>query len=396
MNKVFTQIYLQNFKLFESRVSFDNLRMLNLITGINGRGKSSFLQALILFAQSVRKNENSKMLILNDEDRGIMLGTAEDLKNNKVSISKSVDVEFVFNDQTVIYSMLANSKSDKELPIMLRLIDNQGVEHVFDKGEEWLNMVPKQQEGYSFVGDIFSSLQYVSASRIEPSLSYESNSPDKVLPKATNVVCVLDKHKDLTAPESYLKALKAVMPSFARVEDADISIMGQVEYWLGEMFGETRVQTNYVSEVDKFTMQYRTVGKTNYFKPTNVGYGYSYVLPILVAGLVAKQGSVLIVENPESHLHPQAQSVVAKFLACTALSGVQVFVESHSEHILNAFRVLVKQRVLDGDSLSVKFFDRAYNEKYYKEITVGKDGDLSEWPDYFFDQEERDLNILLQ
>ena len=391
-----SSIKLQNFKLFEHCVSFDNLRALNLITGINGRGKSSFLQALILFAQSVRKNENSKVLILNDEERGIMLGTVEDLKNSSVSISRSIDFEFVLDGKTIAYSLIPQSKSDKELSLTMILSDIDANKMVFGHDEEWLNMIPKKRSDCSVLGDVFSSLQYVSASRIEPSLSYDSNYSDKVLPKATNVVCVLDNNKGETAPEQYLEALRRVIPSVVRLENPDISINGQVEFWLSEMFGETRVQTNYVSEVDKYTMQFRTIGKTSYYKPTNVGYGYSYVLPILVAGLVAKQGSVLIVENPESHLHPQAQSVVAKFLACVALSGVQVFVESHSEHILNAFRVLVKQNVLCDDSLSVKFFDSAYRDKYYKEIIVGNDGGLSEWPDYFFDQEERDLNILMQ
>lgn len=393
---MFTAIRLQNFKLFEHKVSFDNLRALNLITGINGRGKSSFLQALILFAQSARKNENTKVLILNDEERGIMLGTAEDLKNSGVSIMKSIDFEFVLDSNTIAYSLTPQSKSDKELPLTMVVRDIDGNKMEFGKDEEWLNMIPKKTTNSLALGDIFSSLQYISASRIEPSLSYDSNYSNKVLPKATNVVCVLDNHKGETVPERYLNTLKKIMPFFIRLEDPDISINGQVEFWLTEMFGETRVQTNYVHEVDKYTMQFRTIGKTNYYKPTNVGYGYSYVLPILVAGLVAKQGSVLIVENPESHLHPQAQSVVSKFLACVALSGVQVFVESHSEHILNAFRVLVKQEVLCENSLSVKFFDSTYKDNYYKEILVGNDGSLSEWPDFFFDQEERDLNILLQ
>lgn len=393
---MFNNIRLQNFKLFQTQVCFDNLRPLNLITGINGRGKSSFLQALILFSQSVRKNENSKVLVLNDEDRGIMLGTADDLKNNNVSISKSVSVEFGWEDNTVSYTLAPQGKSDKELPLALQIIDSDGKVEVFGHDDEWLNMVPKQKKDSLTLGNVFASLQYISASRIEPSLSYDSDSPNQVLPKATNVVCVLDNHKGVTASKSYLEALVRVLPSFARKEDSDISIIGQVEYWLSEMFGDTKVQTNYISEVDKYTMQFRTIGKPNYFKPTNVGYGYSYVLPILVAGLVAKQGSVLIVENPESHLHPQAQSVITKFLTCIALSGVQVFVESHSEHILNAFRVLVKQDVLCGEDLSVKFFDSAYGDKYYKEICVANDGSLSEWPDYFFDQEERDLYILLQ
>ncbi|MBK9636389.1 MAG: AAA family ATPase [Bacteroidetes bacterium] len=89
-----------------------------------------------------------------------------------------------------------------------------------------------------------------------------------------------------------------------------------------------------------FTLKY-TFNKKNDFTPTepfsaeNVGFGLSYALPIIVAALSSSENSLILVENPEAHLHPRGQSQLAKLLALAAQSGVQIIIETHSEHIIN-------------------------------------------------------------
>ncbi|PTS94473.1 hypothetical protein DBR27_17750 [Flavobacterium sp. HMWF030] len=135
-------------------------------------------------------------------------------------------------------------------------------------------------------------------------------------------------------------------------------------------------------------------GSFNYHKPTNVGYGFSYILPILVSGLISKPGEIMIIENPEAHLHPFAQSVIAKFLTLVALKGVQVIIESHSEHILNGLRISVFEDVISSQDLSVLYFDRDGDEPFIK-IEMNSDGGIRNWPKDFFDQSTKDLNYLL-
>ncbi|MCR2307254.1 AAA family ATPase, partial [Salmonella enterica] len=67
---------------------------------------------------------------------------------------------------------------------------------------------------------------------------------------------------------------------------------------------------------------------------------------------------MLIIENPESHLHPAGQSLMGKLCSIAANNGVQLIVESHSDHFLNGIRVAVKQKVVAADDVKVFFLQR--------------------------------------
>lgn len=132
------------------------------------------------------------------------------------------------------------------------------------------------------------------------------------------------------------------------------------------------------------------------YKPANIGFGYTYILPIVISGLLAAPGELLIVENPEAHLHPRAQSKLTRFLAQVAQCGVQVIIESHSEHILNALRICVKNNdfsIVDKD-VSVLYFQDSEDQPVVR-IPINPDGSVDDWPEDFFDQAEKDLQQLI-
>lgn len=386
------EIKIKNFKLFEEQVAFGNLRALNLLTGINGRGKSSFLQSMLLMNQSIRANENTKSLVLKGDN--INIGTTDDAKNSNNSITEPIVFTFYNHDGEYEYSFASQGKNDGMIPIGMFKGNLKHMRIEADIKDEWYNFMPIRLEKNLPLGRTFKDLQFISAGRIEPQSRYEAGPTDRVIPIASNFVCVLCNHKEDTVRDMYLDALEEVLPSWKHKVDAgDISLEGQVEWWLTKMFGETKVDARYVKDVELYTLQFKTQDRQGWFKPTNVGYGYSYVLPVLVAGLIAQEGDILIIENPEAHLHPQGQSMIAKFLACVALSGVQVFIETHSEHILNSIRVLMRQETLTPDDVSVKYF--LDSDNYFEEIIIDERGAVKNWQKGFFDQEERDLDILL-
>ena len=140
-------------------------------------------------------------------------------------------------------------------------------------------------------------------------------------------------------------------------------------------------------------------GYTNEMKPVNTGFGISYVLPVVVAILKARKGDIVVIENPESHLHPKGQSVLGRMVALAAQDGVQFIVETHSDHVINGVRVAVKNGNLSPSKVKIFYFDRVLEkrEQYseVEEIRLDKNGELSNYPKGFLDEWSEQLMQLI-
>lgn len=391
---MFTRINIGNFKLYKDTVSFDNLRSVNILTGVNGRGKSTFLQVLLLMKQTILQNNRNSFLLLNGDY--IQLGNAFDVKNINVSRKDSVSLEFYIKDYSVHY-LFHVDENERNLKIFTCFLsDDKGniLSPMFIEKENehpLINLLPYAKGMPAFN---FDRIQYISAERIGPKLYYSLHDKGIIGAKGEYAVCQFHLHKSDVLPDKYFDELENIFYNI-NTEEVDKTIGGQAEFWLSKMFARTTIDTKYVEEANVVTLKISTVQNgTNRMKPTNVGFGYTYVFPILVAGLISKPGDTLIIENPEAHLHPAAQSIIGKFLALISQMGVQVFIETHSEHILNSFRVLIAQEAFDKDDINIMFFDEG-TENYYTPIEVNEKGKITNWPLYFFDQSERDLNIIL-
>jgi predicted ATPase len=136
-------------------------------------------------------------------------------------------------------------------------------------------------------------------------------------------------------------------------------------------------------------------GNGRKFKAYHVGFGYSYIMSIVVTALIAKPGNVVIIENPEAHLHPLAQLHLTYMLARLAARQVQVYVETHSDHILNGLRLaaLKDEYAITTDDLRIYFFD---NDFSVKSLKVEPNGKIRNWPSGFFDQINSELGEILK
>jgi len=92
-----------------------------------------------------------------------------------------------------------------------------------------------------------------------------------------------------------------------------------------------------------------------FVRPKNIGSGISYLTAILIVCLAAKKGQVIIVENPEIHLHPKAQSKIGEFLAFVASKGIQIIIETHNDHIINRFRYEVYKGNLKSNQIIIHY-----------------------------------------
>ncbi|TAD98023.1 MAG: DUF3696 domain-containing protein [Bacteroidetes bacterium] len=407
-----TEIRLKNFKCFREETVFP-LAKINLLTGINGRGKSTLLQSLLLMKQSVEYNPHTDEIILNGNC--VNLGTGEDIKNKFSTDSEQTFsycdsnfcLNYIFSNQKLNYINLhifrnrgvynenqiivAKLKKDDKNKILVSYHVNSkdifiekkfpfyGFENLFFS-EFLIDNLRKSDESDSLksvnsivmsdLPNMWKKIHYIAADRLG-SQEYYKKMP---LPK---FVSLDRKGENLASILSYFKnenkdVLSNTSELLSKILDSPVIV---------------KIQDN-IPHIIPLTFE--IFGKE--YNPNNVGFGYSYALPIIVSGLIAKKGEILIIENPEAHLHPKAQSELTKFLAKVASKGVQVFIESHSEHILNGLRVAVLQKDIEisHQDLNILYFKNDLQEPFVK-LNVEKNGKIKHWVDGFFDQQEQDL-----
>jgi len=131
---------------------------------------------------------------------------------------------------------------------------------------------------------------------------------------------------------------------------------------------------------------------------THVGVGVSQVVPILVMCLVAEPDTTIVIEQPELHLHPKVQTLLADFFLSTAMLGKQIIVETHSEYIINRlrFRAAAAQEDTISRLLQIYFVDKKDGASVFRTVDVNKYGAITDWPDGFFDQSQTEAEEILR
>lgn len=339
-------VVLSGFKSFVNQNI--KIKKLTLLTGLNNSGKSSVIQAIRMLQLAYK---GSSPLITGH-------GDVNDLRSKHISLNESIILTLNYIDGrsgTLELSGRFNSK-----PSICPEIIYVGANRV---GPQAYLPVNTSLESYPFIGD---SCEYV----YDFINKYEGSGyliPDGV------------KH-DAAQGNTFTYAL---------------------EGWLHEIAPgiDFKFSTNYKADV--------SYGEFNKYRPANVGFGLSYTLPIIAATLasVAKpkatdvewirdweirkniNGNFLIMENPEAHLHPKGQTAMGIMIAKAAASGVQVIVETHSEHVMDGIRIAVKDGVLPHDEVLFHYFSSS--SEGITEIETPKideNGKVEFWPNGFFDQ----------
>ena len=175
-------------------------------------------------------------------------------------------------------------------------------------------------------------------------------------------------------------------------------LLHQTESWMGKIVCPTQIDAEWFPNTSVTRLRFKTPGlRTEWTRAPNAGFGISYALPIIVAALRAESGGLLLVENPEAHLHPAGQSAIGGFLAQIADDGVQVVLETHSDHVLNGIRVAVAEgtAALNPEQAAIHFF-RAEDDggPTVESMELRRTGELTTWPAGFFDQAQIDLAAL--
>lgn len=345
---------------------------LNLCFGMNGMGKSSLLQAMLLLRQSQQKGVLANKGLLVGGGDLVSIGAGRDVFYQYAGKNDLLEFEIhTAEGRAYAWSFSFDAGSDI-LPL---------AEHSGEDGGDVPNL-----EKLALFNERFS---YLSADRLGPRRVYSKS------------VYEISRNRSIGMRGEYAVHYLSQFGMRERVDFKRLQHPGaqsdrlyhQVAAWLGDICPGTRLVIEDIKGADllKLAFQFETKGGyTNEFSPLNVGFGLVYALPVVVALLRAQPGDLLLLENPESHLHPKGQSSIGRLLAAAGAHGVQIFCESHSDHIINGVRVAVKEGLIHRDDLSIYYFSRnVHGEEHCSEITeigVDRQGELSCYPEGLLDE----------
>ena len=364
---------IENFKCLK-KATLD-LGSLTLLAGTNGSGKSTLIQAFLLLRQSWQQD------LLQDGQLA--------LNGDLACIGSGQDALFEEADPEIIRFELGWD-------------DDYRADWRF-KYEHFRRVLFPEGSGFPKSGALDSRTPfsrdfcYLSADRVPPSSFFSMSVP------------AVEGHRHLGArgefTAHFLTAFRnehLSCPELRRRPEPD-QLLLQVEAWLNVIRPGIRLDVKHHDFMDtvELAFQFR-IGRQfgGRFRTTNVGFGLTYVLPVITALLSAPPGGLVVIENPEAHLHPRGQSQIGALCALAASAGIQVIVETHSDHILNGIRIAAREGRLDPDKVAIHFFSaKDDHSEISPEILSPKldaDGRFDQWPSGFFDEWDRALDKLLE
>jgi len=370
-----TRIELSHFKCF-SELSLP-LSPLTLLTGKNASGKSSVIQSLVLLSQTMCEQEWANHLLLNGES--ISLGTVADVVD-QLSGRFKIEIGLHFTDRKIRWFFSAQRL---QMSMDLDAISVDGGPPTASTLVRRL-VSPTHHAGFVDYTEKIRDLTYITAERIGPREVYALRDAHilKVGTKGELAASVLFHGADQLVSESLV--LPESLPT----------LYHQVQARMQTFFPGAAFDLQRVANTNSLLLGLRSSDATEFFRPINVGFGLTQVFPIVVAALAFPPGSILAVENPEVHLHPAGQAQMGVFLALVANSGVQVIVETHSDHLLSGVRRAVKSQIISTDQVAINYF-RARDEApdQVASLMIDRNGNIDSWPDGFFDQFDKDASF---
>ncbi len=378
-------IRIQNFKSHkDTTIEFGKLTVL---CGSNGVGKSSSTQLLLLLREAYLKDRSFNILDL--KSNPVKIGTVSDAIY-QFGQYDGFSLELLFdNDQKSVFHYESLSESDNLKSFIKLNIEKSTIDFESLSNESLFN----------------ENFQYISAARLSPQIQYPKD--DKVV-DVFKQISVIDGNAEFFVHFLDRYRNNEVIEEICILDDNRFSdLMSQVIAWEKLISEGVNIEIEDAGKLGfllryNFATEIGTTKKTKSFEATNVGFGLSYVMPILVAILSANKGALLIIENPEAHLHPKGIAKLTELICIASQAGIQIVVETHSDHVLNGILVQCKKfenfnKGIDKENVSIYQFERKDSEHKSNAINIEvlNNGVLKTQPDDFFDQIEKDLNSLM-
>lgn len=430
-----TSIEFSNFKAWKALGKM-RLAPITGLFGANSSGKSSVLQFLLMLKQTADNPDRKLVLHLGDERSLVSLGSVADVAYAHASkpefdftIAWALDQEISFTDpetertQAFVSDHLqlkSNLRTDTKGKLFVQeltysvgdddiSLKKDGKDYKLSttakrfrfkraRGRQWPLPGPVRFYGFAdehrtyhqnagFLADLelefeklLSNIYYLGPLREVPRRDYPwtGGDPADMGRRGENAIAAI-----LSARQQGVKIARGKGKKQLTLEE-------YVAHWLKEL---GLIQSFRVVEIAKGARIYRVKVKKDAHSPevllTDVGFGVSQVLPILVLCYYVPAGSTILLEQPEIHLHPRVQSGLADvFVDAIRVRKVQLIVESHSEHFLRRLqRRIAEQAGLTDSDVALYFCDQDSEGAHLSDLKVDLFGTIKNWPENFFGDE---------
>ncbi len=410
-----TELRAQNFK---SWADTSELRFAPLtgFFGANGSGKTSILQVLLMLKQTVEQPSDwNEPLYFGDKASLVNLGSFEDaihghkqerilqitlswsldevisiLQRSTNSISLGMSIEKNYNDQDSVWfcytdksnwkverttnGQLANTPAQRDMrgnptgPLQRDLFRCYGIPETARPADHRLEPIFTCQAEFE---NLFSQIHYLGPLRELPHHHY-----------------IWEDHPD----EVWLHGEKAIPALLLRrVQQQPIDNI--ILEWLKrlELVDSYRLEPN-LEQKDRYELYVTQYKEGPEVRLTDVGFGVSQVLPVLILCYYAPEGSILILEQPEAHLHPKVQSELGDVLIDVVKNrNIQIILESHSEHLIHRLTRRIAEEQLSNDDTALYSCQINEGVSEIERLKMDEYGNISNWPQNFFGDDTGDL-----
>lgn len=355
------KLYLKHFKCFSDQEF--KLSPLTIFCGSNSAGKSTAIQSILSIKQNLEYITNGSFRL---NGKLFSFGKLKDLLSHNPIDN---EIEIGINDFKI--KLIAEQLDNKECAVQVN------------------NLNALENITALFSNDFV----YLCAERYGPRSSFElGQNKNKLEIGIFGQFALSSYHANQDKPannQSFAKVICSHLIDPEQEEKEVIFTNALVREAMRRVCPGFSMKVIEADEIDRVYNMYTSGSES--IRPINVGFGVSYVLPIIISAALIKPGGILIIENPEVHLHPRAQSDLVKILCELSKSGVQVIIETHSDHIINGVRVFAKDNEFSEEENIIHSVTEKPGVRSVKEIHIDSDGNLTALDDGFFDQINKDL-----
>lgn len=410
-----THLKLDNFKIWKSTGPM-RLAPVTLLLGTNSSGKSSLIQSLLLIRQTVKGDDPNLDLNLGNPDAGdsVTLGRYKDVlcqhgDGYRVGIEFRWSVSRDASQSTLFTATYVGGPAGSAVLERLRLgRDAQGFSvlrrphgvYRLQLGDE------RKSRGQSpdFRPQRSFALSPAALSRLGSVGERIKGVGPELLAELARIIYlgpvrrlaqrdyVWSGQMPVTIGDDGSKTIDVLIASGVAAQTAvkkgkslppEAQLIRDAAYWLKRMDLADALDVKILRGSNRYRLMVERKGESTNLK--DVGVGVSQVLPVIVAALHAAPGHIVIVEEPESHLHPLAEAQLAELFAkVSAERGVQFILETHSEHLFRRMQTLLAKQQVDRDQVAMYFVEREGLAAKLRELVPNEFGAITNWPDKFF------------